>query len=52
MFPKVNKKSLLECNEDDLIVLIDNPDYKENEYLDYKETFSFLQIKDTTFQVF
>ena len=35
-------------DEDDLIVLIDNPDYKENEYLDYKETFSFLQIKDKT----
>ena len=44
MLPKINNKSLLECNEDDLEVLIGNQDYRENEYIDYKETFSFLEV--------
>ena len=44
MFPLVNGKSLIECNEDDLAILIDNVDYRENEYIDYKKTFAFLEI--------
>ena len=44
MFPLVNGKSLIECKEDDLAVLIDNLDYRENEYIDYKKNFSFLEI--------
>lgn len=44
MFPKVNGKSFLELTEEDLEVLIDNPDFRENEYIDYKENFSFLEI--------
>lgn len=44
MLPTINKKSFLECNEEDLKVLIDNPDYRENEYIDYKKNFSFLEI--------
>ena len=42
MLPTINGKSFLECNEEDLKVLIENSDYRENEYLDYKEYFSFL----------
>lgn len=44
MFLKINGKSFLECNEEDLKILIDNPDYRENEFIDYKKTFSFLEI--------
>lgn len=42
MLPKINNKSFLECTEKDLEVLIDNPDFRENEYIDYKQNFSFL----------
>lgn len=44
MFPKVNGKSFLELAEEDLEVLIDNPDFRENDYIDYKENFAFLEI--------
>lgn len=44
MFPTVNGKAIPECTEADLQVLIDNPDYRENEYLDYKRRFSFLEV--------
>ena len=44
MFPRINGKDLLLCDEDDLSVLIDNPDYRENEYLDYKQTLPFLEL--------
>lgn len=44
MLPKINNKSFLECTESDLEVLIDNLDYRENEYLDYKKNFAFLEI--------
>lgn len=44
MFPTLNGKSFLDCNEEDLQELIDNPDYRENEYIDYKRTFSFLEM--------
>ena len=42
MLPTINGKSLLDCNEDDLNEIIDNPDYRESEYLDYKRDFSIL----------
>ncbi len=45
MMPQINGKDLMSCTEDDLKILLDNPDYKENEYIDYKETFSFLEMK-------
>ena len=44
MLPTLNGKSFLECSEEDLNELIDNPDYRENECLDFKETFAFLDI--------
>lgn len=43
MFPTLNGKNLLDCYEKDLKILIENPDYRENEFLDYKVIFSFLE---------
>lgn len=45
MLPKVNGKSFLELNENDLEELMDNPDFRENEYIDYKEDFTFLKVQ-------
>ena len=42
MLPLLNGKSFLECNEEDLQVIIGNSDYAESEYIDYKEALSFL----------
>lgn len=42
MLPKLNGKSFLAVNEDDLQQLINNTDFRENEYLDYKDTLPFL----------
>lgn len=44
MLPTLNGKSFLDCNEEDLQELIDNPDYRENEYIDYKAAFAFLEM--------
>ena len=46
MIPKINGRSFLDCNEDDLMILIDDPDFRENEYIDYKVNFSFLEVSD------
>lgn len=43
---QINGKTLLECNEDDIQLLIDDPAFRESEYIDYKENFSFLEIKE------
>lgn len=43
MLPQINNKSLLECNEADFNEILNNPDYRENQYIDYKRTFSFLE---------
>ena len=43
MLPTINGKSLLECSEDDFEDIIDNPDYRENEYIDYKSNFSICE---------
>lgn len=44
MLPKINNKSFLDCTEKDFEVLKDNLDYRENEYIDYKENFAFLEM--------
>lgn len=43
MLPIINGKSLLNCDEADFNNMLDNPDYRENEFLDYKMNFSFLE---------
>lgn len=48
MLPLINNKSLLNCDYDDLKELIHNEVFRENQFLDYKESFSFLVLpKDT-----
>lgn len=44
MLPKINGKDLLDCTEDDFCEIIDNLDYRENEYLDYKKTLDIFSI--------
>ena len=44
MLPQINGKSFLECTETDLKTLVDNTDYRENEYIDYKLNFAFLEM--------
>ena len=46
MIPMINGKFLHECSLDDLQDIIDNPAYSENEYLEFKKTFSFLKETD------
>ena len=48
MLPQINNKTLLECTEDDFAEILNNPDYRENQYLDYKRTFSFLEADKNT----
>ena len=44
MLPRINGKSFIECTAEDLLTLIDNPDFRENEYIDYKQNFAFLEL--------
>ena len=44
MLPQINNRSLLECTEQDFAEILNNPDYRENQYLDYKQAFSFLMV--------
>lgn len=44
MQPTINGKQIIDCNLEDLQILIDNPDYRENEFLDYKQDFSVDKI--------
>lgn len=44
MLPTINGKSFLEVTEDDLKVLVENTDYRESDYIDYKRNFAFLEI--------
>lgn len=40
MLPMINGKQIIDCNLEDLQIIIDNSDYRENEYIDYKAMFS------------
>ena len=44
MLPTINGKSFLEVTEDDLRVLVENADYRESDYIDYKRNFAFLEV--------
>lgn len=44
MLPTINGKSFLEVTEDDLKVLVENADYRESDYIDYKRNFAFLEV--------
>lgn len=43
MLPTINGKSIIDCSKEDFEVIVDNSDYRENEYIDYKQSFSFLE---------
>lgn len=40
MLPTINGKNLLDCAESDFSVIINNADYRESEYIDYKGQFA------------
>ena len=44
MLPTINGKPLLQCNEEEIQMLVDEV-YRENEYLEYKECFDILERK-------
>lgn len=49
MIPSINGKKIYECTEEDLQEIINNPEYREDDSVDYKETFSIFDIsKDRT----
>lgn len=43
---KINSKEFMDWTEEDLHEIIENDAYRENEYIDYKETFAVLDCKD------
>ena len=43
---KINEKDIMNCSEEDIAVLINNPDFRENEGIEYKLTFSHIEGKD------
>lgn len=42
----LNGKTFDKWTKEDIEVIMDNPDYRENEFIDYKSCFSFLEITD------
>ncbi len=44
MFPTINGKNILECCEEDLKEMLENPNFMENEYLEYKQCITFMKI--------
>lgn len=48
MLPLLNNKSLLDCNYEDFKDLMHNEVFRENQFLDYKENFSFLVLPKET----
>ena len=46
MLPIINGKEFIDCNLEDIQEIIDNPNYAENEYIDYKKEFAIDSSKD------
>ena len=44
MLPTINGKPLHECGLADIQLMLNNPDYRENAYLDFKINFAFLEV--------
>lgn len=44
MYPVINGKALYDCTLTDIQEILGDEEYRESEYIDYKETFSFLNI--------
>lgn len=43
MLPRINGKSFLDCSIEDLKGMLDNQDYRESDYLDFKKTFEITE---------
>ena len=39
MLPRINGKDIIDCNLDDLQSIMNDPNYAENEYLEYKSSY-------------
>lgn len=48
MHIKINDKSILDCEEEDFRSILNDPSYRESQYIDYKETFSFINSDTET----
>ena len=44
MLPTINGKSLLDCSLEDIKGILDDQDYRESEYIDYKKSFEITEI--------
>lgn len=44
MLPTINGKSFLNCSIEDLKGILDNQDYRESDYLDFKKSFEITEI--------
>ena len=44
MLPTINGKAFLDCSLEDLRGILDNQDYREGDYLDYKKSFELTEI--------
>ena len=42
--PTINGKSLLDCSLEDIKGILDDQDYRESEYIDYKKSFEITEI--------
>ena len=47
MLPTVNGKSFLKCTTEDIKTILDNQDFRESEYLDYKKSFTLFETPRT-----
>ena len=45
MVPLINEKDLMDCSLEDIRIMLDNSDYRESEYLDFKRNFAFLEAE-------
>jgi hypothetical protein len=44
MLLQINGRNIQDCKESDFDILIDNVDYRENDYIEYKRNFAFLEM--------
>lgn len=47
MLPTVNGKSFLKCTAEDIKTILDNQDFRESDYLDYKKSFTLFETPHT-----
>lgn len=50
MLPTINGKSFLNCTIEDIKNILDDQDYRESEYLDYKKSFEIIEIPKSSIE--